>query len=89
MSSSTIKGWWRDQQNKSPQRSVSVTICPCNSCFNGTGHVSTVKKPYKRSNIMTSLKRRNSRRSLASDSVPLCSDAKSMSGFTTTSETLV
>ncbi|KAI1492968.1 hypothetical protein F5X96DRAFT_667170 [Biscogniauxia mediterranea] len=87
MSSSTIKGWWRDRRNQNPQRSVSVAICPCNSCFNGTGHI--VEKSYKRPNTMASLKQRNSRGSLASDFVPLCSDAQSISGFTTTSETLV
>ncbi|KAI5918792.1 hypothetical protein F4810DRAFT_715154 [Camillea tinctor] len=87
MPSSTLKGWWHDQLNQNPQRSVSVAICPCNSCFNGTGHI--VKKPYKLPRIMSNLKRQDSRGTLASDFVPLCSDANSISGYTTTSETLV
>ncbi|KAI1499793.1 hypothetical protein F5X99DRAFT_266303 [Biscogniauxia marginata] len=87
MPSSAFQEWWRNQLAQNPQRSVAIPICPCRSCFEGTGHTSAVKIPCKRPSTMTSLKRRNSKESVASDMVPLCSDVKWTPG--TSSETLV
>ncbi|KAI0472342.1 hypothetical protein F4859DRAFT_515194 [Xylaria cf. heliscus] len=82
MPRSGIQEWWRSQLD-APRRTSSsphLPICPCASCFNGTAHGSTNESRYSKHH--TAPKKFNgfaSRESVASDMVPLCSDAASAS----------
>ncbi|KAI3323676.1 hypothetical protein HD806DRAFT_70770 [Xylariaceae sp. AK1471] len=77
MPKSGFQKWWRDQLAESSNASSrSPSICPCASCFNGTGHGSSESKiSPKRPIVMKRTKVFGSRESVASDLVPLCSDA--------------
>ncbi|KAI0200596.1 hypothetical protein F4808DRAFT_460704 [Astrocystis sublimbata] len=71
--------WWRAQINEPRRAPSSAPICPCASCFNGTGHGSTnSQRDTRQITQSTPAKRFNafaSRESVASDMVPLRSDA--------------
>ncbi|KAI0552854.1 hypothetical protein F4679DRAFT_581362 [Xylaria curta] len=76
MPSNGLQEWWRAQLDAPRRTSSGPPICPCASCFDGTGHGSTNEKP-KAKPYLTSKKFNAfaSRESVASDMVPLCSDA--------------
>ncbi|KAI0112244.1 hypothetical protein GGR51DRAFT_508590 [Nemania sp. FL0031] len=86
MPRSGFQEWWRAQLD-APRNATSGPICPCAACFNGTGHGSTNEKRYPKYQ-MTSKKPQlfGSRESVASDLVPLCSDAASISRFSIESQ---
>ncbi|KAI1132567.1 hypothetical protein F5Y10DRAFT_260989 [Nemania abortiva] len=82
MPRSGFQEWWRAQLDAPRNAASGPSICPCSACFNGTGHGSTNEKRYPK--YQTTLKKPQvfgSRESVASDLVPLCSDAASISRF--------
>ncbi|KAI3340290.1 hypothetical protein F4824DRAFT_452748 [Ustulina deusta] len=73
MPGSGFREWWRAQLD-APRNNAfpGPSICPCASCFNGTGHASAAGRQYPTPQI-TSKKFQllGSRESVASDLVPL------------------
>ncbi|KAI1418905.1 hypothetical protein F5Y12DRAFT_721423 [Xylaria sp. FL1777] len=74
MPSSGIGEWWRAQLDAPRNRPPGPSICPCASCFDGTGRTSAqTEKQYPKHRITSKkLQACGSRESVASDMVPLC-----------------
>ncbi|KAI1111225.1 hypothetical protein F5Y14DRAFT_318378 [Nemania sp. NC0429] len=83
MPASGFQGWWRAQIDAPRNRPSGPPLCPCASCFNGTGCGSTSQKGQDLKHQMSSKPPRvlGSRESVASDLIPLCSDAASVGRF--------
>ncbi|KAI8634100.1 hypothetical protein F5Y19DRAFT_411947, partial [Xylariaceae sp. FL1651] len=75
MTTSGFQKWWRSQFVMTGD--ASSAICPCASCFNGTGHnTARAKRDPKHYFTMKNYPALESRESMASDLAPLCSADK-------------
>ncbi|KAI1189024.1 hypothetical protein F5B17DRAFT_234679 [Nemania serpens] len=82
MPMSGFQEWWRAQLDAPRNRPPGPPICPCASCFEGIEHGSASERQNPKHQL--TLKKAaafESRESVASDLIPLCSDAASISRY--------